>query len=151
MHEDNNYLAHYGVLGMKWGVRRSKLSQLKREYKHDAKDARNARKEYVDSMPKVMLGFRDGNFGDKNAKSSYEKANAKANDSRYNYELAKSKHKGKATKHLVKISGEREYDRIYDNLLNNTNMHPDKIHEKAKAGRLKVEELVKKHNFKLEV
>lgn len=141
-----NYLQHHGVKGMKWGVRKNRqTTQLKQTYKKDAKDARNAYKAYVKSMPKI-LGFRDAGLADKNAKRAYEKANAKANDSRYNYELVKSKNKGKATKQLVKISGKREYDRIYDEL-SNTNMNQDKIHEKAKNGQLKVEELLKTQKF----
>lgn len=34
---DNNYLAHYGILGMKWGVRRSKaqLARAKGESYHE--------------------------------------------------------------------------------------------------------------------
>lgn len=142
---NNDYLMHYGVKGMKWGVRRTETAQLRQAYKKDAKAARNAHKAYVKSMPKV-LGFRDAYFADKNAERAYEKANVKANDSRYNYELAKSKNKGKATKQLVKISGKREYDRIYDKL-SNTNMSQDKIHEKAKAGQLKAEKLLKKQKF----
>lgn len=142
-----DYLMHYGVKGMKWGVRRAQTSQLKQVYKKDAKEAKNAHKAYVKSMPKVLGVFRDAGFADKNAERSYEKAKAKADASRYDYELAKSENRGKATKQLVKIHGQREYDRIYDKLLYNTNMHPDKIHEKAKAGQRKVEELVKKQRF----
>lgn len=143
---NNDYLVHYGVKGMKWGYRRSAMVQLKQTYKKDAKDARNAYKTYKKSMPKVLGVFRDAGFADKNAQKAYEKANAKANDSRCNYELAKSKNKGKATNQLVKISGKREYDRIYDKLLN-TNMSETKIHEKAKAGQLKVEEQLRKQKF----
>lgn len=41
MYEDNNYLAHYGVKGMKWGVRRAKdpvLGEKKAAYKQAKKD-----------------------------------------------------------------------------------------------------------------
>lgn len=139
-------LYHYGIKGQKWGVRRAQTSQLKQVYKKDAKEAKNAHKAYIKSMPKVLGVFRDAGFADKNAERSYEKAKAKADASRYDYELAKSENRGKATKQLVKIHGQREYDRIYDKL-SNTNMSQGKIHEKAKAGQRKVEELVKKQKF----
>lgn len=146
----NGELYHYGVKGMKWGVRRAKIdtTQLKRAYKKDAEDAKKAYKTYVESMPKIFLGIRDGNFADKKAKKAYEESSTKATNSRYEYELARSKNRGKATRQLIIISGKREYDRIYDKL-SDTNIHADTIHKKAQAGQRIVEEILRKQDFSL--
>ena len=40
---NENYLAHYGVKGMKWGVRR-RNNQVSKQFKLDAKNAKKANK-----------------------------------------------------------------------------------------------------------
>lgn len=60
----NNELYHYGVLGMKWGIRRnrSKLPQNKRQKSMASEDSRkvsNIRKKSIDQMSNQEL--RDAN------------------------------------------------------------------------------------------
>ena len=35
--DDNNYLEHYGVLGMKWGVRKNPTKTFQKSFKHLSK------------------------------------------------------------------------------------------------------------------
>ena len=70
-----NYLAHYGVLGMKWGVRKSSYSQAKSNYKNAKKQKKAAYKAYKKSYNHAtnhLAGW--GNFAPSNTKIGKENA-----------------------------------------------------------------------------
>ena len=70
-----NYLAHYGVLGMKWGVRKSSYSQAKSNYKNAKKQKKAAYKAYKKSYTHAtnhLAGW--GNFAPSNTKIGKENA-----------------------------------------------------------------------------
>lgn len=50
---DNDYLQHYGVLGMKWGVRKSKVVPNKRS------NRKNINKEYWSDDAKTVLRLNE--------------------------------------------------------------------------------------------
>lgn len=50
--EDDNELVHYGVKGMRWGVRRA---SLRRNASADHKEARNLKKRHISELSNVEL------------------------------------------------------------------------------------------------
>lgn len=61
MENNSNYLMHYGVLGMKWGVRRNRSgsssggSENKRSMSDDAREARSIRRKKPSEMSNAEL------------------------------------------------------------------------------------------------
>ena len=57
---DNNYLTHYGIKGMRWGVRRSKselgrVPRKQRKWSEDARSTASIKKKKVSQMSNAEL------------------------------------------------------------------------------------------------
>lgn len=78
---DRNYLSHYGVLGMKWGVRRGRSDKVyakaqKKLAKLDSKVDKYQKKKYKHANPLIRTEISDGLY--KRAVRKHDKFEAKA-------------------------------------------------------------------------
>lgn len=93
----NDYLIHYGVLGMRWGIRkasqyemditRGKRAKNRKDYKSGLinkttykKNKKRYAKEYSDAMENVMQNARKYKKTDKNKEFIYEKSKRRASE-----------------------------------------------------------------------
>ena len=148
MNFDNNELYHYGVVGMKWGVRKAvskmdKMDKLERKaVKYDKKSAKLSRKsEKVHA--KRDLG-RSNRKAVKAAKysikaSKYEKKalNSDSESERLKYEKKSSKMNYKSAKN--KIDGNRLSKSVgYGRMAMWYSVRSDKVAKKAAKARMKI-------------
>lgn len=105
---NNNYLAHFGVKGMKWGVRReSRLSNAKKNYKKARDDAF---KKYEKAERDIERPYKRGqNLSDKDYKR-LEKA-----DRDYRNSVKNAKNKYKLEKKQIKSEINKTYKKIKNN------------------------------------
>jgi hypothetical protein len=110
-----NYLAHYGVLGMKWGVRKKSYSQAESNYRSAKKAKKAASKAYHKSYDRAtnhLGGF--GNFAPSNTKVGKE------NTRRWNDVLSKAKASNEADAAYKKAKSEYKNSTEYKTKRNNT-------------------------------
>ena len=110
-----NYLAHYGVLGMKWGVRKKSYSQAESNYrsaKSQKKAAAKAAHKSYNRATNHLGGF--GNFAPSNTKVGKE------NDRRWNDALSKIEASNKADAAYKKAKSEYKNSTEYKTKRNNT-------------------------------
>lgn len=153
-------LAHHGILGQKWGVRRyqnqdgtltatgkkRQLRDLKSAYISDKKRSKQAKKELNKSGTKVLGIFRVD--PDEKLVSKYDNAQKKAAESRHEYELAKSSQKGRMTKKLIRMERDKEYNRAYEEFSKKYDDSTE-LHERAeKQAEKKLKSLYKENGYK---
>ena len=110
-----NYLAHYGVLGMKWGVRKKSYSQAESNYRSAKKAKKQASKAYYKSYNRASnhLGGL-GNFAPSNTKIGKE------NTRLWNDAVSKAEASNKADAAYKKAKSEYKNSTEYKTKRNNT-------------------------------
>lgn len=109
-------LYHYGVLGMRWGHRKSRYVQnAHSEYKQAKKDERKAKRKQIFSKSSYLAGVDNEkkrnqltkavkNASQKREKAAFKLIDAAAKDA-YNKKLSKTGNKSKAEKASLKVHG----------------------------------------------
>lgn len=110
-------LEHYGVLGMKWGVKRGKTAQVfqkaqKKMTKLDTKSQKALKKRYKRSNPLIRTEISDARY--KSAVRKSDKAKAKAN--KWYKKVEKTLGSEVASK-LTNADGTKAGERYVNNLL----------------------------------
>lgn len=111
---DNNYLQHYGVKGMKWGVRRAKnpvLSEKKAAYKQAKKDYNKAyNKAYNRAVAAYSPIKKHRQANDARWEDAANKAE-KLNTAKTEYKQAKKEYKSNHPSSLSKVANNIAYRR----------------------------------------
>lgn len=127
--DDNLYLMHYGVPGMKWGHRKAQLSTSSTRSRYDSTKAayKNAKKDFSKAYDKALsysARHLIGQYTNKNKKAesnkrwndAYDKAKA-SDKARSDYENAKAQRKDKINKTYSDIQKKTSFGEklIYNN------------------------------------
>lgn len=110
----NQELYHYGVMGMRWGVRKSKpVSSAKKRYKQTSKDLRKAKTKYAFSKSTYIAGTANNKKRKKDQANIKKLTDKKLNDEfkvtdkqanyAYNKKLKSSGSKEKANKAKMNV------------------------------------------------
>lgn len=104
--KDDNYLAHYGVLGMRWGVRRS-----------DAELARAAGLRKQKALDKLDIRDKKAKVKNKEAEARLKAATARKQEAEARSILrdAKAREKMEARKEKIRITEEQRKKALVDN------------------------------------